>query len=164
MLYFFILGLVCPILVWLAARKWPNSVLRYVSTPVIFGGTGYIPPATVLIYGSWGFVGTMFNKGTYASCHHNVDKLTRFQSSKVVTQAGGLNIITSLPQPWTLERSFVFYSSSSLFNCQTRLRLLNGGVVSVAGSRIILIGVRHRRLFLRMELSALRAGNKQEHS
>ncbi|EHL01882.1 putative Sexual differentiation process protein isp4 [Glarea lozoyensis 74030] len=62
MMYFFILGLVCPILVWLAARKWPNSILRYVSTPVIFGGTAYIPPATVMIYASWGFVGTMFNK------------------------------------------------------------------------------------------------------
>jgi hypothetical protein len=62
MMYFFILGLICPILVWLAARRWPNSILRYVSTPIIFGGTGFIPPATVMIYASWGFVGTMFNK------------------------------------------------------------------------------------------------------
>jgi hypothetical protein len=74
-MYFFILGLVCPILVWLAARKWPNSILRYVSTPVIFGGTAYIPPATVMIYASWGFVGTMFNKGTSYSIVHKTHML-----------------------------------------------------------------------------------------
>ena len=62
MLYFFILGLCLPIVIWLAARRWPRSPLRYVSTPIIFGGTGNIPPATVMIYASWGFVGTMFNK------------------------------------------------------------------------------------------------------
>jgi len=62
MLYFFILGLVCPIVGWLLARRYPKSFWRYISFPVIFGGTGNIPPATVMIYASWGFVGTMFNK------------------------------------------------------------------------------------------------------
>ena len=66
MLYFFLLGLFCPIIIWLAARKWPRSGLRYISTPIIFSGTGFIPPATVLIYATWGFVGTMFNKGMLA--------------------------------------------------------------------------------------------------
>jgi len=62
MVYFFILGAGAPVLVWLAARKWPKSPARYINTPIIFGGTGYIPPATVLIYSSWAFVGTIFNK------------------------------------------------------------------------------------------------------
>ena len=65
MSYFFLLGLICPILVWLAARKWPKSFWRYISTPIIFGGTGNIPPANVMIYGSWAFVGTMFNKVSF---------------------------------------------------------------------------------------------------
>ncbi|KAF4626165.1 hypothetical protein G7Y89_g11996 [Cudoniella acicularis] len=62
MSFFFILGAGLPVICWLAAKKWPKSYMRYINTPVIFGGTGYIPPATVLIYASWGFVGTMFNK------------------------------------------------------------------------------------------------------
>ncbi|KAG9228185.1 putative sexual differentiation process protein isp4 [Amylocarpus encephaloides] len=62
MLWFFLIGAICPVLVWLAARKWPKSHLRYVNTPIIFGGTAYIPPATIMTYASWGFVGTMFNK------------------------------------------------------------------------------------------------------
>jgi len=62
MMWFFIIGFGAPILVWLGARKWPKSFLRYVSTPIIFGGTSYIPPATAITYATWGFVGTIFNK------------------------------------------------------------------------------------------------------
>lgn len=62
MLWFFLIGAITPVIVWLLARRYPRSILRYVNTAVIFGGIGYIPPATVMIYASWGFVGTMFNK------------------------------------------------------------------------------------------------------
>jgi len=60
--YFFILGLLLPILVYVAARKWPRSNLRYINTPIIFGGTAYIPPATAMTYATWGITGTIFNK------------------------------------------------------------------------------------------------------
>lgn len=62
MMYFFLIGLIAPIAIWLLAKKFPRSNLRYVSTPIIFGGTAYIPPATIMTYATWGFVGTMFNK------------------------------------------------------------------------------------------------------
>ncbi|KFY90028.1 hypothetical protein V498_06221, partial [Pseudogymnoascus sp. VKM F-4517 (FW-2822)] len=60
--YFFILGAGLPVLVYFLARRYPRSIIRFINTPVVFGGTGNIPPATVMIYASWAFVGTMFNK------------------------------------------------------------------------------------------------------
>jgi len=62
MLYFFLIGLLLPIAIYLLARRFPSSPLKYLSTPLIFGGTGNIPPATVMIYASWAAVGTFFNK------------------------------------------------------------------------------------------------------
>jgi OPT family small oligopeptide transporter len=62
MLYFFIAGLVLPILIYLAAVRWPKSNARFLNAPIIFGGAGLIPPATPLNYLSWGIVGFIFNK------------------------------------------------------------------------------------------------------
>ncbi|OBT41372.1 hypothetical protein VE00_08212 [Pseudogymnoascus sp. WSF 3629] len=60
--YFFILGAGLPVVIYFLARRYPRSIIRFINTPVLFGGTGNIPPATVMIYAAWGFVGTMFNK------------------------------------------------------------------------------------------------------
>ncbi|KAH6664850.1 putative sexual differentiation process protein isp4 [Halenospora varia] len=43
MSYFFILGLLTPIVIYLLARHFPKSPLKYINTAIIFGGTGYIP-------------------------------------------------------------------------------------------------------------------------
>lgn len=59
--YFWLVGAVTPIITWFLARRYPKSFWRYVSTPLIFGGSGWIPPATVFIYMAWGSVGTFFN-------------------------------------------------------------------------------------------------------
>ncbi|KAI0104948.1 small oligopeptide transporter [Hypoxylon sp. NC0597] len=60
LLTFFALGAVAPIAFWFAARRWPRSPAKYLMAPLIFGGAGYIPPATPLNYLSWGFVGYVF--------------------------------------------------------------------------------------------------------
>jgi len=60
--WFWLVGALTPVLFYFLAKKFPRSVFRYVNAPVIFGGTGYIPPATPLIYLSWGIVGFIFNK------------------------------------------------------------------------------------------------------
>ncbi|KAK2593136.1 hypothetical protein QQS21_009146 [Conoideocrella luteorostrata] len=57
---FFILGAVAPIVIYLAAKRWPKSPLQYLIAPLIFGGAGAIPPATPLNYFSWGIVGFIF--------------------------------------------------------------------------------------------------------
>lgn len=59
--WFWLVGAITPIVTWLLARRWPKSLWRYVNTPVIYGGPGLLPPATVYIYLCWGFVGVIFN-------------------------------------------------------------------------------------------------------
>ncbi|KAF4448200.1 OPT family small oligopeptide transporter [Fusarium austroafricanum] len=60
--WFWLVGAVTPVITWLLARKWPRSIWRYVSTPLIYGGAGMLPPASVYIYLCWGMVGAFFNR------------------------------------------------------------------------------------------------------
>ncbi len=48
--YYWLLGAILPVITYFAAKKWPHSAIRYLHWPVIFGGNGQIPPATVYIY------------------------------------------------------------------------------------------------------------------
>lgn len=59
--WFWLVGIATPIFTWLMARRWPKSLWRYVNTPVIFGGSGMLPPAGVYNFLCWGLVGTIFN-------------------------------------------------------------------------------------------------------
>ncbi|KAJ7469724.1 oligopeptide transporter [Mycena latifolia] len=58
--FFFLIGFLCPLLAWLCTLKWPNSWLRYLNFPVIFSGTGLIPPANSNNYVPWAIVGFIF--------------------------------------------------------------------------------------------------------
>ncbi|KAG6373683.1 OPT oligopeptide transporter [Boletus reticuloceps] len=60
LLWFFLLGAICPVIAWLAQKRWPNSWIRYLNFPVIFSGTGLIPPASAVNYVTWGIVGFIF--------------------------------------------------------------------------------------------------------
>ncbi|KAG1864939.1 OPT oligopeptide transporter protein-domain-containing protein [Suillus subalutaceus] len=60
LIYFFLIGAICPVIAWLISLKWPNSFIRYVNFPVIFTGIGGIPPATPLNYVPWAIVGFIF--------------------------------------------------------------------------------------------------------
>ncbi|KAF9004875.1 OPT oligopeptide transporter [Hymenopellis radicata] len=59
LVYFFLIGAICPVALWLLNKRYPNSALRYVN-PVIFNGSGYIPPATAINYVPWAAVGLTF--------------------------------------------------------------------------------------------------------
>lgn len=59
--WFWLLGALAPVLTWFFVRRYPRSIWRYVNMPLIFGGAGNMPPATVYIYYCWGIVGTVFN-------------------------------------------------------------------------------------------------------
>ena len=59
LLYGFLVGAIVPVIVWLLAKKFPKSGWRLVNMPVIFSGTGNIPPAVGTMYlapAAWGFV------------------------------------------------------------------------------------------------------------
>jgi len=59
--WYWLLGALLPVTSYFMARKWPRSWLRYVHWPLMLGGTGWIPPATVYNYLCWGVVGSIFN-------------------------------------------------------------------------------------------------------
>ncbi|OAX34104.1 OPT oligopeptide transporter [Rhizopogon vinicolor AM-OR11-026] len=60
LLWFFLVGALCPLAAWAISLKWPNSFIRYINFPVIFTGTGAIPPATAVNYVPWAIVGFIF--------------------------------------------------------------------------------------------------------
>ncbi|KUI68534.1 Sexual differentiation process protein isp4 [Cytospora mali] len=60
--YWWLIGGVCPIILWLLLKRWPKSPLRLINLPVIFNGNANIPPATPLNYMAWFVVGFIFNK------------------------------------------------------------------------------------------------------
>jgi hypothetical protein len=51
---------VLPLCSWLISRKYPNSFVKYVNFPVIFNGTGNIPPASAVNYVPWTIVAFIF--------------------------------------------------------------------------------------------------------
>ncbi|XP_020210870.1 oligopeptide transporter 7 [Cajanus cajan] len=56
--WFFLGGAVAPLLVWLAARAFPQQEwIRLINMPVLIGATGMMPPATAVNYTSWIIVG-----------------------------------------------------------------------------------------------------------
>ncbi|CAL1710742.1 unnamed protein product [Somion occarium] len=46
-----------PIVVWLLAKKYPNSFLNYVNIPLLCAGIGLSPPATSANYIPWAIIG-----------------------------------------------------------------------------------------------------------
>ncbi|KZT18817.1 small oligopeptide transporter [Neolentinus lepideus HHB14362 ss-1] len=58
--WFFLIGAVAPVVPWAITRKYPNSFWKYVNLPVIFTGTGLIPPASAVNYVPWAIVGFIF--------------------------------------------------------------------------------------------------------
>ena len=59
--FFFIIGMLLPIVGYFVSRLWPNSPMRYINFPVIFNGTGLIPPASAVNYVPWAITGFIFN-------------------------------------------------------------------------------------------------------
>ncbi|KAJ7115248.1 small oligopeptide transporter [Mycena epipterygia] len=59
LVFFFLVGAAAPLMAWTLNRRYPNSFLKYVN-PVIFNGTGLIPPATAINYVPWAGVGFIF--------------------------------------------------------------------------------------------------------
>ena len=60
--WFWLAGVMAPIIVYILARIWPRSNIKYASPPLWFAGSGSIPPATPLNYLTWGIVGWTFNR------------------------------------------------------------------------------------------------------
>ncbi|XP_015896323.3 oligopeptide transporter 7 isoform X1 [Ziziphus jujuba] len=56
--WFFLGGAIAPVLVWLAAKAFPEQEwIRLINMPVLIGATGMMPPATAVNYTTWIIVG-----------------------------------------------------------------------------------------------------------
>ncbi|KAJ0048683.1 hypothetical protein Pint_14841 [Pistacia integerrima] len=56
--WFFLAGAIAPMLVWLAAKAYPNQEwIRLINMPVLIGATGMMPPATAVNYTTWIIMG-----------------------------------------------------------------------------------------------------------
>ncbi|KZF18813.1 OPT superfamily oligopeptide transporter [Xylona heveae TC161] len=61
LMYFFIIGPVVTVLVWLVYRRYPHSWVRYINVPVFFNAAGNIPPCNTTQYSLWFIFGFIFN-------------------------------------------------------------------------------------------------------
>ncbi|GAB2230392.1 hypothetical protein Droror1_Dr00014655 [Drosera rotundifolia] len=60
--YFFLIGLLAPVPVWLLSRKYPEKKwIKLINMPVLLSSTGAMPPGRAINYLSWGAVGLFFN-------------------------------------------------------------------------------------------------------
>ncbi|CAL1353870.1 unnamed protein product [Linum trigynum] len=64
--WFFMIGILAPIPVWLLSRKYPEKKwLRLIHMPIFISGMGGLLPAKPVHYLSWGAVGIFFNYYVY---------------------------------------------------------------------------------------------------
>ncbi|KAI5271242.1 OPT superfamily oligopeptide transporter [Aureobasidium subglaciale] len=61
LMYFFALGPIVTIAVYLLYRRYPTSWIKYVNIPIFFNAAGNIPPANTTQYSLWFIVGFLFN-------------------------------------------------------------------------------------------------------
>ncbi|WBW70896.1 plasma membrane OPT oligopeptide transmembrane transporter family Isp4 [Schizosaccharomyces osmophilus] len=59
--YFWLAGALSTVLFWALWKKWPQRWWGKLSAPIIFGGTGMLPPATPTNYLVWCGIGIFFN-------------------------------------------------------------------------------------------------------
>jgi len=60
LLYFLLIGAVCPVIVWALQKRYPSSWIAYINFPILFGGTFLLPPATAVNFVPWVIVGFVF--------------------------------------------------------------------------------------------------------
>ncbi|GJU97060.1 oligopeptide transporter 4-like protein [Tanacetum coccineum] len=60
--WFFLGGIIGPVVVWLCHKAFPSvSWISLINLQVLLGATAYMPPAAAVNYNSWILVGTIFN-------------------------------------------------------------------------------------------------------
>ncbi|CAI9088188.1 OLC1v1022447C1 [Oldenlandia corymbosa var. corymbosa] len=64
--YFFLIGALLPVPVWLLSRKFPDKKwIQLINMPIILGATSTMPPARSVNFITWGAIGLVFNVYIY---------------------------------------------------------------------------------------------------
>ncbi|KAE8680283.1 Oligopeptide transporter 1 [Hibiscus syriacus] len=80
--WFFLIGLLAPVPVWLPSRIFPEKKwIKLIHMPMILGATMNMPPAKALNYICWGTVGLFFNWYVYSRYKRWWAKHTYFLSA-----------------------------------------------------------------------------------
>jgi hypothetical protein len=61
LLFFFLLGTLAPLFLWISHKKFGIGFLKYINFPVAFGFSAFMPPATPINYIPAVFVCFIFN-------------------------------------------------------------------------------------------------------
>jgi hypothetical protein len=61
LVFFFLVGAIAPVIQWIFQKKFKMDFLKYLNFPLIFTGTGNMPPATPLNYVPWVLICFIFN-------------------------------------------------------------------------------------------------------
>lgn len=61
LVFFFLVGFLAPLGQYLIHRRFKWNILKYLNFPLIFTGTGNMPPATPINYVPWVTFGFIFN-------------------------------------------------------------------------------------------------------
>ncbi|RYP71809.1 hypothetical protein DL769_004615 [Monosporascus sp. CRB-8-3] len=59
--YFWLVGALFPLLLWVLVRKLRVGFARHFSAPIMLGAMSWLPPATPLSFWTWGLMGLAFN-------------------------------------------------------------------------------------------------------
>jgi OPT family oligopeptide transporter len=132
LVFFFLIGTFLPLFTWLLSRKYPNSIVKYVNWPVIFNGTGLIPPASAVNYVPWTIVAFIFRTcPSSVSLLSLADRLLQSTSSAAVILPGGPSTTTCCRPRSTLASLSLRSSSSS--SCSTRQAVRSARTTSRSG-------------------------------
>lgn len=61
--YFWLVGAVLPVLLWVMVRKLHINFARHFNAPILLGAMAWLPPATPLSFSTWAITGLIFNYG-----------------------------------------------------------------------------------------------------
>jgi len=92
-LYAIIVGAFLPVPFWLWQRRYPNSWVKFVSTPVVLNGVSAIPPAAGINYSAWFAVGFVFQ---YLIRKRNFAWWSKFNYVTSAALDTGMLLITSV--------------------------------------------------------------------
>uniref|UniRef100_A0A803LV84 Uncharacterized protein n=1 Tax=Chenopodium quinoa TaxID=63459 RepID=A0A803LV84_CHEQI len=60
--WFFLVGIVGPLLIWLLHKAFPqHKWITLINLPILLGSTGNMPPASAINFTTWIFIGFIFN-------------------------------------------------------------------------------------------------------
>ncbi|KAL0954158.1 hypothetical protein HGRIS_005294 [Hohenbuehelia grisea] len=111
LVYFFLVGAACPVIFYFLSKKFPNSFIRYVNFPVIFSGTGAIPPASAINYVPWAIVGFIFQ---YVIRRRHFSWWTKYNYVLSAAMDAGVAIAAVLIFFWFVSFILSYEISSSL--------------------------------------------------